>query len=224
MRPGSETGFSQARFPKARLRYHTVQKLSSAAVMQMTRVKAHRRRWIRPVLLVRCCSVVPVLLTGAMAQADGKDEIARCARIPSAGDRIICLEEALLRADAPPASTSAETPGTPGDATSASGAATEASTETRPHAREAAEFGLDELEQAPPSPESIRVTVVAVEKNAYGKLRYVTEGGQVWQQNDQRAPRYPDVPFAAEIRTAAAGSFFLQPLAGGVAVRVQRKR
>jgi hypothetical protein len=149
----------------------------------------------------RNCAAALLLLAAAVVRADSEDEIARCARISSPGERILCLEDALRRTDDPHPSTAAEARAAP-----------------------AAEFGFDESQKPPPSPESIRVTVVAVEENAYGKLRYVTEGGQVWQQNDQRTPRYPDVPFPAEIRTAAAGSFFLQPLDGGIAVRVQRKQ
>jgi hypothetical protein len=151
---------------------------------------------------LRKCAAALTLLAAAMVKADSEDEIARCARISSPGDRILCLEDALRRRDDPPPSTAAEAPA----------------------AAPAAEFGFDVPQKPPPSPESVRVTVVAVEKNAYGKLRYVTEDGQVWQQNDQRTPQYPYVPFAAEIRTAAAGSFLLQPLDGGIAVRVQRKQ
>jgi hypothetical protein len=149
---------------------------------------------------LRKCAAALLLLAAAVVRADSEDEIARCARISSPGERILCLEDALRRTDEPHPTAAAEA-----------------------HAAPPAEFGFDES-QKPPPPESIRVTVVAVEENAYGKLRYVTEGGQVWQQNDQRTPRYPDVPFPAEIRTAAAGSFFLQPLDGGIAVRVQRKQ
>jgi len=188
-------------------------------------IKAHSRRGFRSALLVRHCGAGLVLLAGAMVQADSTDEIARCARIPSAGDRIICLEDALRRTDEPRATTSAETHGTPVDDPSVSdGTVIEGSADAGQDARATAEFGLDESKKPSSSPESIRVTVVAVEKNAYGKLRYITGGGQVWQQIDQRTPRYSDLPFPVEIRTAATGSFFLQPQDGGIAVRVQRKQ
>jgi hypothetical protein len=200
----------------------------------MTHAKVDSRRAIRPAGRARNCGAVLALLAAAIVHADSEDEIARCARIPSVGDRIICLEDALRRADDPHASMPTEAPGN-GANTSASDtgtgtgdetarAATERASEGAPQAREAAEFGLDESQKQAESLESIRVTVVAIDKNAYGKLRYITGDGQVWQQIDQRTPRYPDVPFPAEIRSAAAGSFFLQPLSSGVAVRVQRKR
>jgi hypothetical protein len=198
----------------------------------MTHANADSCRAIRPAVRARNCGAVLALLAGAMVHADSEDEIARCARIPSVGDRIVCLEDALRRADDPHASMRTETPGD-GANTSASDtgtadetarAATERASEGATQAREAAEFGLDESRKQAESPESIRVTVVAIDKNAYGKLRYITGDGQVWQQIDQRTPRYPDVPFPAEIRSAAAGSFFLQPLSSGVAVRVQRRR
>jgi hypothetical protein len=176
-------------------------------------------------LLVRHCGAGLLLLAGAVVRADGADEIARCARIASTGDRIICLEDALRRMDEPRARTSAETEGTATDDMPVSDAAAPGeATGARPDARATAEFGFDESRRRSSFPESIRVTVVAVEKNAYGKLRYITDGGQVWQQIDQRTPRYADLPFAVEIRTAATGSFFLQPLESGIAVRVQRKQ
>lgn len=228
----------------------------------MTQASAGTRGVIRPAVRVRNCGVVLVLLAGAIVYADGEDEIARCARIPSVGDRIICLEDALRRADdarAPmpedtlrrpddaraskpedtlrrPDDAHASMPeGTPGDSATASASDTDSPDEAEqaaakgpadgaPRARGTAKLGLDESREQAEQQESIRVTVVAIEKSAYRKPRYITGDGQVWQQIDQRTPRYPDVPFPAEIRGAAAGSFFLQPLSSGVAVRVQRKR
>ena len=66
--------------------------------------------------------------------------------------------------------------------------------------------------------------VVAVDENAYGKLLFTTESGQVWRQTDQGRPRYRQIPFEAVIRNGAAGSFFIKPLSGGVAVRVKRSK
>lgn len=202
----------------------------------MTHAKAERRNTIRRVLHARVGALVLALLAGAVARADSEDEIARCARVPSLGERVVCLENALRRTDGPPASirdekTSATSAEEASARTSEAATAYESvpvssreSTAAAARGREAAEFGLDESRKPAESLESIRVTVVAIEKSAYGKRRYVTGDGQVWQQIDQRTPRYPDVPFSAEIRTAAAGSFFLQPLSASVAVRVQRRR
>lgn len=163
----------------------------------MTPAKAESRNTIRRALQARLVAAGLAVLCGAIARADSEDEIARCARITSLAERVTCLEDALRRTDGP-------SDGAPPLAV--------------------AEFGLDESREHSESPESIRVTVIDIEESAYGKLRYVTEDGQIWQQIDQRAPRYDDLPFPAEIRTAAAGSYFLQPVTGGIAVRVQRKQ
>jgi len=68
------------------------------------------------------------------------------------------------------------------------------------------------------------VVVVSVDSNAYGKLIFTTESGQVWRQTDQNRRRYRQIPFDAEIRQGAAGSFFIKPLSGGASVRVTRSK
>jgi hypothetical protein len=186
-----------------------------------------------------------MMMSVAAAQADPEDEIARCARISSVGDRILCLEDALRQAagreataTAMPASKAAAT--SPDD-TRAKGAASdevvgktvaehadvggEPSGITRGSSvTEAGQFGLDESQRNPDPLESIEVTVVSVDANVYDKLIYLTEDGQNWLQSDQRTPRYSQIPFKAEIRKAAAGSYFIQPLVGGIAVRVKRTK
>lgn len=195
------------------------------------------------------------------AQAGNEEAIARCAKIASVGDRILCLENALREASQagePALATDAvveESP-IPESGLSAAAAAiavdsaddteevTEAAgqsppaevvsapqaEEAKPAAADAAEtaetrqFGLSEEQKQPESVDSINVIVAAVDKNAYGKLIFTTESGQVWRQTDQGRPRYRQIPFDAEIRNGAAGSFFIKPLSGGVAVRVKRSR
>ena len=70
----------------------------------------------------------------------------------------------------------------------------------------------------------MQVTVTAVTKNLLGKLVFETENGQVWLQVDQRVVRLDDTPFAAEIRPATMGSFFLRPDDGRVSIRVRREK
>jgi hypothetical protein len=90
---------------------------------------------------------------------------------------------------------------------------------------EAQQFELSEVQKQPESLDSIDVVVVSVDSNAYGKLIFTTESGQVWRQTDQRRPpRYRQIPFDAEIRQGAAGSFFIKPLSGGASVRVTRSK
>ncbi|MEX2126149.1 MAG: hypothetical protein WD795_19820 [Woeseia sp.] len=190
-----------------------------------------------------------LLLAVGGVHADNEDEIARCARISSTGDRIICLEDALRRPDdrennaiaelatedtaaawepagkVPAAVQEADEMAGEGAAHGATAGTTRSAAVSSGTDAEAVQrFGLEDMGRDAELAGSIEVVVVEVGKNVYKKLVYTTEDGQVWQQSDQRSPRYRDLPFRAEIRRAAAGSFFLQPVYGGIAVRVQRKQ
>ena len=84
------------------------------------------------------------------------------------------------------------------------------------------EFGLKEKESR--ESVSITVTVNGIRKNLTDHFIYTTTDGQVWVQIDTRRPRYDEVPFIAEIRTASLGSFFLKPKSDGFSVRVRREK
>ena len=163
----------------------------------------------------RRLTALTLLLAVAMAQAENADVIANCARISSPADRILCLEDAL-RGPVPVELAEAQDE-VPTDTV-------QAPQETLPEtgATEAGQFGLAEEQKNPDPLESVDVVVVAVSQNAYGKLIFTTDNGQVWQQTDQRNARYRDLPVDATIRSGASGSFFIQPKAGGIASRVKR--
>ena len=174
-----------------------------------------------------------VLVCGLPAHADNNDAIAKCARIASVGDRILCLEDALrqsskqaaesdLSADVLPVTTKrSETSPLP-KAEVPTSAAKDTPILAGETARANENFGLKE-QQPPKETNIIQVTVTSVKKNLSNKFIFETEGGQVWLQTDQRNVRYDDTPFRAEIRPASMGSFFLQPDSGGASVRVRRK-
>jgi hypothetical protein len=206
-----------------------------------------------------------ILWPALTAQAENEEVIARCAKIPSVGDRILCLEDAL-RGSAQAGETAldadavAEENPTPDSAVAAAAvvvtvknvdvaeevtiaagqseppdvAPAPQADETMPAAAaavsaadalEAQQFGLSEVQKNPEPLDSINVVVVSVDSNAYGKLIFTTESGQVWRQTDQgRPPRYRQIPFGAEIRQGAAGSFFIKPLSGGASIRVKRSK
>jgi len=175
-----------------------------------------------------------VLVSGLPAYADNEDVIARCARIASVGDRILCLEDALRQSSSELAQSQPEpkTPPAP-----AGQAATPAPYEdplpgSTPEPRRQStgdpvttkeSFGL-KADRPAKDTNAIRVTVVSMRKNLGNKFVFETGDGQVWLQTDQRTIRYGDVPFEAEIRPASMGSFFLKPDAGGVSVRVRREK
>jgi hypothetical protein len=246
-----------------------------------------------------------ILWPALTALAENEEVIARCAKIPSVGDRILCLEDALrvsaragetaIDADAvaeenptPDSSAAAAAVAVAADdadlvevVTKESGqsvppdaVAAPAAEETMPAAAtavvvtvnnadvaeevtkaagqsepldvapapqaddtlpaavdavtttgtaEAQQFGLSEVQKQSESLDSIDVIVVAVSKNAYGKLIFTTGSDQVWQQTDQGTSRYRKIPFEATIRKGASGSHFIQPQNGGVSVRVKRR-
>jgi len=146
-------------------------------------------------------------LAGLAAAAGTGDEAAieRCALSDTMPDRIACLE-AVIRG-APSADP------LPDDVI-------DGTVPTDP------DVGDEVAETAPPANESvdaaIDVTVVEIGTSAYGRMIFKTASGESWQQTDTRNTRRRAVPFEAEIRTGASGSFLLQPKAGGVAVRVRR--
>ena len=105
-------------------------------------------------------------------------------------------------------------------------AVVEESQETVPESEpsEIEQFGMPEEQRKSDPPESIDVVIVAVSKNAYGKLIFTTDSGQVWQQTDSRSARYRDLPIDATIRSGVSGSYFIQPRSGGMASRIKRIR
>lgn len=164
-----------------------------------------------------------LLMLPLLAVSAAKDDpITRCALAGTEHERILCLEEALRQSN--------------GGTTIGSNAKREPSVDQpMPATRDAADsvarselerdqFGLKEESTANDRAAAIDVTIVATTKNAYGKSVYITENGQEWQQTDQKTLRIRELPVAATIRTATAGSFFLRAKEGGVAVRVKRRK
>ncbi len=173
--------------------------------------------------------IVPLL--ACSAQAGDEDAISRCARIASAGDRILCLENALRddfgdsEVRESPIAVTEVTQDTAATAEKAVEPNVEIATDAEgTRKQEVEQFGLTEKQKKAAPVTSIEVAIVAVSKNAYGKLIFTMENGQVWQQTDKRSLRYKDLPIDATIRNGASGSHFMQPLDGGVAVRVKRTR
>ncbi len=164
----------------------------------------------------RLAALVPLLIV-ASVQADNEDVIARCARIATPDDRILCLENALrgpLPAEA--TKTAVEVTAEPVDMPQ------QALPEPEPS--EVERFGLPEDQRKPDAPASIDVVIVAVSENAYGKLIFTTDSGQVWQQTDSRNARYRDLPIDATIRSGVSGSYFIKPRSGGISSRIKRIR
>ena len=71
----------------------------------------------------------------------------------------------------------------------------------------------------------VPVVVVGMRALPGRETTFTTEDGVAWVQTDsQRLAGLPDMPFAAEIRPGAMGSYFLVPTERGRAVRVRPVR
>ncbi len=177
---------------------------------------------------------VIAVLAAMPALAENEDTIARCAKIGSVGDRILCLEDALREssnevAATPPeadlaTTTVIENVASPTVEPEVSSSATDAKSVLTDDASLATEkYGLKD-QRPPQETNTIHVIVASVRKNLSNKFVFETEDGQVWLQTDQRTVRYENAPFRAEIRPASMGSFFLKPDSGGASVRVRREK
>lgn len=175
-----------------------------------------------------------VLVCALSANAGNEDAIARCARIATVGDRILCLEDALRQssnaaAESDPAAdvsraSAIQTETSPPSQAKIPSSAAEATPVLTDNASLTNEnYGLKE-QRPPKETNTIQVTVMSVRKNLSNKFIFETEEGQIWLQTDQRTVRYGDTPFEAEIRRASMGSFFLKPASGSVSVRVRRQK
>jgi hypothetical protein len=157
-----------------------------------------------------------------------------CATIGDDEDRLGCYDRTLRRTTTAAASSSPE---------SAEPRAGAVASATRP--AEAARGSTDEVPQvqirAPAAAAATRapatgspgggaaaseerlVTVVEVRSGAPNAALFVMDDGSIWRQTDSRRFMPLDVPFAAQIRPGALGSFFLVPTERGRAVRVRQQ-
>lgn len=82
-------------------------------------------------------------------------------------------------------------------------------------------FGITKKEPEN-TPDRITVTIVRIQDAAAGVQYFYTADGAIWQKND-RGQWHLDVPFDAELKSGALGSFFLVT-DGGKSARVKRIR
>lgn len=189
------------------------------------------------------CSGICLFMLSATATADSEEAIARCSKIASVGDRIICLENALRQVspetDQAERSEEAVKPSdtdVPPDESQSSASVNQPTdidsdlpdveTESTPTDRGApVSDDLEPKDQRPPKEiEAMKVTVTTLRRGLNNRYVFETTNGQVWLQTDQRNVRLGDAPFAAEIRPASMGSFYLKPDAGNVSIRVRREK
>ena len=188
-----------------------------------------------------------ICLSAGNAQVQDDDpytELRRCAILTNANQRLACYDGVLIPAaaesagvevDQVPAAVEPVAPVAPAvEPTPSPNAPPRAQPEPDPapaiaavppnpaaSTDDASEFGL-RAERV--EPDEITVTVVEVSQDLLGKHIFKTEDGQIWMQTDNRKVRFRDMPFDARIRGGSMGSYFLQSVGGGAALRVKRAR
>ena len=171
------------------------------------------------VLMSAVLCAVPMVLPAHQSNIEAM--LTGCALINDDGQRHTCYDQVLRpdkmtdRSELPATAENSDKPET----VEPSQAQTEA-VEIKLEAVE--EFGL--REKQPRETVSLTVTVNGIRKNLTDRFVYTTTDGQVWVQNDTRRVRYDEVPFVAEIRSAAMGSYYLKPKSSGVSVKVRREK
>lgn len=178
--------------------------------------------------LLLLTTVLCTASSGLSAQQDNiETRLRACAAVENDGQRLSCYDQILV----PDKLTERTEPPVKADSgdkseavllpqSQAEVAETTEVAEAKPVADE--EFGLKQKQ--PRDSVNITATVNGIRKNLAGHFVYTTTDGQVWVQIDSRKPRYDEVPFVAEIRTASLGSFFLKPKTYGFSVRVRREK
>jgi hypothetical protein len=169
--------------------------------------------------------LTPLVLSAQ--QNNFESRLRSCASIDEDGKRLACYDQILSpdivtnNTKLPPGSDVV----TPSQAQADAVEATPSQTQSQVLQEEqvdADKFGLKQKQ--PRETQSITVTVNGIRKNLSDHFVYTTTDGQVWVQIDTRKPRYDEVPFIAEIRTASLGSFFLKPSSYGYSIRVRREK
>jgi hypothetical protein len=171
------------------------------------------------ILMSAVLCAVPMVLSAHQSNIEAK--LTGCALIDDDGQRHSCYDQVLRpdkltdRTELPETAEISDKPETvePSQAPAKG-------VEVEPEAVE--EFGLKQKQ--PREVVNMTVTVKGIRKNLTNRFVYTTTDGQVWVQNDTRRVRYDEVPFVAEIRSAALGSYYLKPKSSGVSVKVRREK
>jgi hypothetical protein len=168
--------------------------------------------------VLKCAVALALAAPGALlAQADAAlvTALAECRALGNDRMRLACFDDVVVRVAGvtEPVANDADAP--------VPVVEDSAAPEPRESERARRRAGRAEAEAAP-APESVQVTIVEVDSDNIGRTRFVTDTGVVFQQTDSRSRRYPETPFAAEVRGGALGSSFLV-ISGGRAVRVTQR-
>jgi hypothetical protein len=179
------------------------------------------------------------ILTGSLASAQQGEprDYSDCDGIAEDAARLACYDEVSRQRKAPPAELAPsrereviadEPPEAPAEPAPVeplpvepSPAAASASEEVREVPED---LGLSPGERGEDtSKESFRARVVDCRLGNAGKIYFIFDNGQIWQQSDERRVRLDDCDFAATISKDMFG-YKLRPEDGGRGVRISRVR
>lgn len=134
-----------------------------------------------------------------------------CAQIPTAAERLACYDR-----ESPPPEAARATTDAPSTSSAASaGEPAETAIVAAPSAAAASVAEEDRSRVVP-------VVVVGMRKYPGRSATFTTDNGDVWLQIGAEAVYLPKVPFKAELRPAAMGTYFLRPNDYGWRVHVRR--
>jgi hypothetical protein len=183
---------------------------------------------MRAILLLSAAVLVAIPVQADPAR-DALAEVAKCADIAAATERLACYDKAAGTAKtamaAAPVQQAAVEPESEGGVLEWFGLS-----ERKPVVK-AEDFGkppapVEAKQDGPKEITEISSTVIEFAKNAYGKSLFVLENGQIWKQVegdtvDVRPPR-PDEPMKVKIEKAFMGSFSLSVDGRNGIVKVRR--
>lgn len=173
------------------------------------------------VRLRRAAHYTCVSLLALAASAVGPREVVAqdsagvCSRIADAAERLACYDRA-----APPAADPA-TPDAGAKPAVSSRAARRADRASATSAAEGAPSATASA-AAPDDDANLSVVVVSMRKLPGRSASFTTDTGEVWVQIGAEGVYVPKVPFAAELRQASMGTYFLRPSEYGWRVHVRR--
>ena len=169
-------------------------------------------------LLLALLAALAAPLAHADASRDALAEIAKCADIADAGERLRCFDAAMARVKSALAAPAPETP---------SKGFLDWFGFSRPQpVTKAEEFGKPPPEQTPEELNEIASPVLEFAKTAHGKAVFILENGQVWRQLDSDTTQVLDPArgskMTVRIERGFLGSYNLTIDGRNILVKVNR--
>lgn len=144
-----------------------------------------------------------------------------CAQIPNAAERLACYDRESPPPEAAPTTTVAPSP-SPSAATDELAKAPAAAAPAPAPATAASAAAASAVVAEDEESQVVPVVVIGMRKYPGRSATFTTDNGDVWLQIGAEDVYVPKVPFKAELRPAAMGTYFLRPSDYGWRVHVRR--